>query len=245
MCRHPDVSHCAPRTPLSEDKPIKTGTSLQAVLFDLDGTLSDSGPAILDALRHAFAVHRLPPLDAATERGLLGPPFYESLPPIIGADLLWPVIDSYRDYYAETMYSSTVFPGVVGLLDSLHRAGRRLAVATSKAEHFAVPLVRHLGLDGYFDTIGGDELDGSLRTKALVIGSVLERLGDPDPAAVVMVGDRSHDILGARAHGVDCIAVTWGYALPGELEDARPAHICTTPREVARLLGVDADAAEL
>lgn len=219
--------------------------SVPVVLFDLDGTVSDSGPGILAALRHAFADNGLPPLDPATERAILGPPFFESLPPIIGADLLWPVIESYRGYYAQAMHTSTVFPGIVALLEALHRAGRRLAIATSKPEHYAVPLVEHLGLTGCFETIGGDEMDGSLRTKALVIGKVLRRLGVARPTDLVMVGDRSHDVIGARQHGIDCIGVTWGYGLPGELEAACPAGICTTPDELARLLDVDVDAAAL
>ena len=212
------------------------------VLFDLDGTLSDSAPGILAALRHAFAVNGLPPLDPATERDLLGPPFYESLPPIIGADMLWPVIESYRARYSESMYDSTAFPGVADLLAALQADGRTMAVATSKPEHYAIPIVTHLGLEEHFATIGGDDLDGSLRTKALVIDQVLTRLGRPDPASVVMIGDRSHDVVGAREHGVDAIAVRWGYGMPGELEDAGPAAICSTPAEVAALLGVDIDA---
>jgi phosphoglycolate phosphatase len=215
---------------------------MRIVLFDLDGTVSDSAPGILSSLRYAFEVNGLPPLDATRERELLGPPFYDSLPPIVGDDLLWPVIESYRARYAEAMYESVAYPGVADLLEALRRDGRRLAIATSKPEHYAVPIVEHLGLDRYFETIGGDELDGSLRTKALVIGKVLDRLGRPDPADVVMIGDRSHDVVGAREHGIDAIGVRWGYGLPDELERARPAHICATPTEVAAVLGVDADA---
>jgi phosphoglycolate phosphatase len=212
------------------------------VLFDLDGTLSDSAPGILVSLRYAFAANGLPPLDPTTERELLGPPFYESLPPITGEDKLWPVIESYRARYAEAMYESTAFPGVAELLAALTADGRRMAVATSKPEHYAVPIVEHLGLEAHFDTIGGDELDGSLRTKALVIDKVLVRLGRPDPSDVVMIGDRSHDVVGAREHGIDAIGVRWGYGMPGELEAARPSAICVTPAEVAHALGVDIDA---
>jgi phosphoglycolate phosphatase len=212
------------------------------VLFDLDGTVSDSAPSILASLRHAFDVNGIERLDAATEQHLLGPPFYESLPPIIGAQRLQPVIEAYRAHYAEAMYGATAFPGIAELLEALHRDGRRLAVATSKPEHFAVPIVKHLGMDAWFETVGGDELDGSLRTKALVIGKVLDRLDDPRPSDIVMVGDRSHDVVGARAHGIDCIAVRWGYAMPGELEDARPLHICDTTAELAGALGVSVDA---
>lgn len=212
------------------------------VLFDLDGTVSDSAASILGSLRQALATNGLPPLDASTERGLLGPPFYESLPPLIGADRLWPVIEAYREHYAKLMYETSAFPGVAALLEALHADGRRLAVATSKPEHYARPIVEHLGLAGYFETIGGDDLDGSLKSKALVIEQVLHRLGQPDPAEVVMIGDREHDVLGARAHGIDTIAVQWGYALPGELEAVAPAAICGTPHELATALGVAVDA---
>lgn len=213
------------------------------MLFDLDGTLSDSAPGILGSLRHAFAANHVPPLDPATERALLGSPFYESLPPLIGADRVPAVIAAYRERYGNGgMLNATIFPGVVELLDALSAAGTTLAVATSKPEHFAVPVLEHLGLASYFATIGGDDLAGTLRTKALVIGLVLARLGRPDPAEILMVGDRSHDVVGARAHGIGTLAVTWGYAPPDELETAEPLAICHSPAEVADQLGVRIDA---
>lgn len=213
------------------------------VLFDLDGTLSDSAPGILAALRHAFDAHSIPRLSAAAELELLGPPFYESLPPIVGADRLRSVIDAYRARYDTTMYDTAVFPGLAAVLDALAADRRRMAVATSKPEYYAAPIVEHLGLHPYFETVGGDSADGTLPTKALVIEQVLRRLGHPDPADVVMVGDRSHDVIGARAHGIDCIAVRWGYAVPGELEAAQPARVVDTAAELASALGVDAGAA--
>jgi phosphoglycolate phosphatase len=218
---------------------IRSAGARTVVLFDLDGTLSDSAPGILTSLRHAFAVNGLPALDPVAEQSLLGPPFYESLPPITGEDLLWPVIESYRARYTEAMYEATVFPGVVELLDALRADGRRLAVATSKPELYAVPIVEHLGLLDHFETVGGDEADGSLPTKALVIEKVLARLGRPDPAEVIMIGDRSHDVIGAREHGIDTIGVNWGYGLPGELESAQSGFVCDTPADVAAVLGVD------
>jgi len=215
----------------------------RVVIFDLDGTLCDSAPGILAALRHAFAVNGLPTMDEVTGRALLGPPFYESLPPLIGAERLPDVIGAYREYYGHgAMFDVTAFPGVTDLLAALRRHRVRLAVATSKAEHYAGPILEHLGMARYFETIGGDELDGSLGSKALVIGKVLSRLGGPAPDSVVMVGDRSHDVLGAREHGIACIAVTWGYAVAGELVAAEPVQICASPGEVASRLGVRIDA---
>src|SRR4051812_27247005 len=148
------------------------------VLFDLDGTLSDSASGILAALRYSFAANGLAPLDAHTERTLLGPPFYDSLPPLIGGvEKLDDVIAAYRQQYGEGgLFDTAAYDGIRDVLEYLHGCDVTLAVATSKPEHYAVPIVEHLGLDGFFETVGGDELDGSLRTKALVIEKVLRRL---------------------------------------------------------------------
>ena len=224
--------------------PANTGLKLQAVLFDLDGTLSDSAPGILGSLRHAFDVNGLPRLDPTTERALLGPPFYQSLPPLIGEAALPDVIAAYRDDYGRTgMYQTSVYPGVRAVLEGLPATGVRMAVATSKPEAYAVPILEYLGLTEFFETVGGDELDGSLRTKALV-GKVLARLGEPDPTTVIMVGDRVHDVEGARDHGIATIGAGWGYATPGELVAAQPLTICATPADLAVVLGVDGADAE-
>lgn len=228
----PPIIDVAPRSQLDRVAPV--------IMFDLDGTLSDSAPGILAALRHAFQINGLPPLDARTERAVLGPPFYESLPPLIGNALLSDVIAAYRDHYGrEGMFDTSAYDGVHELLTALRAAGVRLAVATSKPEHYAVPIIDFLGLAEFFDTVGGDELDGSLGTKALVIGKVLARLGQPDPTSVVMVGDRVHDVEGARAHGIVTVGAGWGYGLPGELVAAQPRAICATPAGLWRALGLD------
>jgi len=212
-------------------------------MFDLDGTVSDSARGILAALRHAFVVTGVPAPDGPTERALLGPPFYESLPPLIGDVPLGDVIAAYRDFYATAMFDTAAFDGVPALLETLRADGIRLAVATSKPERYAVPIVEHLGLADVFEVVGGDALDGSRGTKALVIAHVLARLGDPAPSGVLMVGDRSHDVLGARAHGIGCIGAGWGYGLAGELEAVHPLAICRSVAELALLLeGRDAAA---
>jgi phosphoglycolate phosphatase len=210
------------------------------VLFDLDGTLSDSAPGILSSLRYAFAANGLPALDAHTEQAILGPPFYESLPPLIGGPEKLPdVIAAYRAKYGESgMFDTRAYDGIEDVIAHLHALGIRLAVATSKPEHYAVPIVRHLGFEPYFETVGGDDLEGTLRTKALVIGTVLRRLDVEPSAAVVMVGDRAHDVVGARAHGLRCVGAEWGYGLPGELENAGADPLCPRPAELLPALGV-------
>lgn len=221
---------------------MSRSVSFELVLFDLDGTLSDSAPGILSSLRYAFAANGLPPLDAHTEQVLLGPPFYESLPPLIGGEEKLPaVIDAYRAKYRDGgMFDTSVYDGIRDVLAMLHVSGVRLAVATSKPEPFAIPIVEHLGLTEFFETVGGDELDGSLPTKALVIDKVLRRLDTPPNAKVVMIGDRAHDVLGAREHGIKCIGAGWGYGLPGELHKAGADPVCSDPRELLAVLGMAA-----
>jgi phosphoglycolate phosphatase len=210
------------------------------VLFDLDGTLSDSARGILASLRFAFAANGLEPLDAHTERTLLGPPFYESLPPLIGGDEKLPaVIAAYRKQYGESgMFDTVAYDGVRDVVEYLHGSGATLAVATSKPEPYAVPIVEHLGLTPFFATVGGDELDGSLPTKALVIDKVLRRLDVQPSPSVVMIGDREHDVAGARAHGLRCIGAGWGYGSPGELAKAGADPICAAPADLLAALGL-------
>jgi len=221
-----------------------TGIDYRVVLFDLDGTLSDSAPGILSSLERAFAEFEVPWVDPATARTLLGPPFWHSLPPLVGPDKVAEVVAAYRRHYVQggAMFDTTRYDGVVEVLTALRGAGVRLAVATSKPEAASVRIVRHLELDQYFETICGDTLDGLRDTKALVVGEALRRLGNPDPAAVLMVGDRSHDVLGAAAHGIACAGVLWGYGGRAELENAGAEWLCARPAELLELVAATATA---
>ncbi|MGX7679433.1 HAD hydrolase-like protein [Jatrophihabitans sp. DSM 45814] len=212
---------------------------IETVLFDLDGTLSDSAPGILDSLRKAFVDLGVPWIDDQTARALLGPPFYHTLPPLVGEDRLDEAIAAYRRHYVDEgdMYVTNAYDGVPRLLEALSSRGIKMAVATSKPELHAAQIIDYLGLAGYFSTIGGDTLGGALDTKALVVGEVLRRLGGPDPTTVLMVGDRSHDVLGSAAHGVRCIGVLWGYGTRAELTTAGAIGLAASPSEVLSLIG--------
>jgi phosphoglycolate phosphatase len=191
------------------------------MLFDLDGTLSDSAPGILASLRYAFRVNGVEALSPEQERELLGPPFNQSLPPIVGADRLTSVIDAYREYYGSRgMFDTVAFDGIADVVTALRGLGVTLGVATSKAEPFAVPIVDYLGFGDAFATVCGDTLDAARGTKALVVGEALRRLGDPEPGSVLMVGDRVHDVEGSAAHGVACLGAGWGYGTSAELAGA-------------------------
>jgi phosphoglycolate phosphatase len=204
------------------------------VLFDLDGTLSDSAPGILASLQAGFADCGLPWLDERTARALLGPPFWRSLPPLVGKDRVDAVVAAYRRHYVDGggMFDTMAYDGIDEVLRALSDSGVRLAVATSKPEQHAVEIVEHLGMTGFFDTVGGDTLDGQRDSKAMVIGEVLERLGNPDPASVLMVGDRSQDVLGAAAHQLRCAGALWGYGSIEELTEAGASPICKKPADL-------------
>jgi phosphoglycolate phosphatase len=128
------------------------------------------------------------------------------------------------------MLQGTVYDGVPELLDGLRAEGAVLAVATSKPEPFAVRILAHTGLLPRFASVHGATLDGRVRHKDQVVGAALA--AHPDGQRPVLVGDRSHDVLGAAAHGLPCIGAGWGPALPGELAAAGAAAVAAHPREV-------------
>ncbi|MCW2528203.1 MAG: haloacid dehalogenase [Pseudonocardiales bacterium] len=225
---------------MSQEPPIAEPDDIEIVLFDLDGTISDSAPGILASLRIAFDELGLPPLDAATERSILGPPFRESMPPLVGADRVEEVVDRYRLHYGanEGMLLTSAYDGIGELLERLKTAGKRIGLATSKAEFFAPKILTHLGFADYFEVICGDDLEGNRGSKALVVGEALKRFGHPSPSLVRMVGDRLHDVLGAGEHGLPTLGAGWGYGAPGELETAGALVVVGHPDELDPYLGL-------
>ena len=208
---------------------------IRTVLFDLDGTLSDSFAGIVASLRHALATHGLDVLTEEGVRALIGPPLHRTLPTIVGAhryDAVFATFKAHQD--AGARVATTLFPGVVDLLDLLGTAGLTLAVATSKHEVGARQVVAHLGIADYFATVCGEQPGGPRDDKTKVVAEVLRRL-DADPATTVLVGDRVHDAVGARDNGIGFLGAAWGYAASGELA---ADTLCASPAEVAARLGV-------
>ncbi|WP_420821641.1 HAD hydrolase-like protein [Pseudonocardia acidicola] len=214
-----------------------TGTHPDTVLLDLDGTLVDSAPGILGSLRSAFDELGLPWPTESIGRQVLGPPLYRSLPAIVGEEATAEVIPVYRRRYAETgLLASEPYPGIDALLRELSAAGTRLALATSKAEVHARAILEHRGWTNLFEVTCGDTLDAARPNKAAVVAEALHRLGEP--GAAMMVGDRSHDVVGARAHGIGCVGAGWGYGQPGELAEAGAVTVVATPAELGAALSL-------
>ncbi len=206
------------------------------VLFDLDGTLTDSAPGILDAL--AYMAERLRiTITPEQQRRMLGPPFLDSFPRVLGLDTETTQrgIAIYRERYLQVVLSGNrVFDGIPELLSDLVACGVVLALATSKPLPTATAVVEHFDLAQAFTVLGGATFDGRIDTKSEVIASVLPQL--PEPGRLVLVGDRAEDVRGAAAHGFDCIGVGWGYGTAEELRDAGAVVYAPTVPDLRALL---------
>lgn len=209
------------------------------VLLDLDGTISDSSLGIARSLQHAFSVCGYEPPSDEQVRHVIGPPFEISFPTLgIPVDDIERVVSAYRDRYEDIgLFENTVYPGIAEMLDELTAAGHILSMATAKPESTAKRIIEHFGFAHHFAVQAGAtiEVGSGRRTKAEVINYalILLRLGPSDLVNVVMIGDRDHDVEGARLNGIDCIGVTWGFGSPTELRTAGAATLVDTPGEVA------------
>ncbi len=206
------------------------------VLCDRDGTLVDSSPGIWASVRAAAAALALPEPTPAQLRAMVGPPLQDGLTVLgVPAGDVPRAVAAYREHYAAgALLDVTVHDGIPGLLAALGLEGAVLAVATSKPEAFAVRVLEHAGLLPAFATVHGATMDGAVRHKDQVVAAALA--AHPEGRDPVLVGDRSHDVLGAAAHGLPCIGAGWGPAEDGELAAAGAAVIAATPADVLRAL---------
>jgi phosphoglycolate phosphatase len=202
------------------------------VLFDLDGTITDPQSGITSCVAHALADAGIVVDDPATLRGYIGPPLRDGFAHFHGLE--GPhgerAVAVYRErYLAEGIFDLEIVAGMPELVADLHQAGVVVAIATSKATTMAESIVEHVGLTDVVAFVGGATLDGSRGTKDEIIAHTLAALRERGVAlvdddglavAIAMVGDRHHDIEGARRHGLTAIGVRWGFADPGELEAA-------------------------
>lgn len=199
-------------------------------LFDLDGTLTDTGPGIMKSAQLALNVYGFPNEPEANLRRFVGPPLDWSFRAFYGLSLeeSYAAVEKYRESYrTEGVYESPLYPGMDGMLRRL--LGRAtLCVATSKPLVFAELILKLRNVRDCFRLVVGANLDGTMTDKAQVVGEVLRQLGGPDPGEVVMIGDRRHDIEGAKAHGLATIGVEYGYAEPGELTAAGATYTVPT-----------------
>lgn len=212
----------------------------QIVLFDLDGTLTDSRLGITKSVQYSLRSFDIVVDDLDSLRPFIGPPLYESFMRFYGfsEEQAQAAVQKYREYFSVTgLYENEVYEGIPQLLERLSAEGRRIAIATSKPTVFAIKIAEHFGIAHHFEYIVGSELDGTRIHKGDVIAHALQQLEVTDRRSVVMIGDREHDIIGARENGIDSIGVLFGFGSRQELEQSGALAIAASVSELAQLLG--------
>ena len=204
------------------------------ILFDLDGTITDSKPGIVKGVQYALRCFGIdePDLDKLTS--FVGPPLYKSFMNYLECteEEAKEVVECYREYYAETgLYENALYDGIDALLYQLKEAGYRIVLASSKPRIYVKRILSHFRVMRYFDIVEGSELDGTNTDKAELLAHMLEKW-NLKAEECVMVGDRKHDILGAKANGMDSIAVGYGYGSEDELSKAGPTYFFSTIEEL-------------
>ena len=204
---------------------------MDAIYFDLDGTLTDPKPGITRSIQ--YALQRLDHPTMPTEDELtwcIGPPLRASFVRLLGAETSADLaVSYYRERFSDIgLYENGVYDGIGEVLTSLCASGHRLFVATSKPHVFAERIIDHFGLRDHFERVFGSELDGTRVDKSHLLEYALKQ-ASVDPARTLMVGDRSHDMVGAKNNGMKGIGVLYGYGTRDELLDAGAHHVCATP----------------
>ena len=208
----------------------------KTILFDLDGTLTDSGEGIINCAGLALEHFGIDLPDRETMRQFVGPPLVDSFARFgVPADKVDEAVAIYRSRYVPIgKYENTPYPGIYELLEKLLAQGHKLCVATAKPEDMSLDILNHFDLLKYFTLICGASLDTSRHTKAAVIGYLLEKTGRD--GSEVMVGDTAFDVLGARIHGIPTIGVSWGYGNEEDIVNAGAVGIAHSMGELFDML---------
>ena len=206
---------------------------MDAIFFDLDGTLTDPKPGITRSIQYALDKLGQPTIPTEDElTWCIGPPLRASFVKLLGeasADL---AVSLYRERFSEIgLYENSVYAGIPDVLGALRSSGHRLFVATSKAHVFADRIIDHFDLREHFERVFGAELDGTRADKSDLLAYALKTAA-VESSHAIMIGDRSHDMIGARNNGIKGIGVLYGYGSEQELMAAGASQLCATPKAV-------------
>ena len=207
------------------------------ILFDADGTLSDSKPGIRKGIEYSLSQFNMKLSEEGINR-FLGPPIRDSFRDFCNfdEDKCELAVKYYREYYSTTgLLENTLYPGMRELLTELKKQGKRLMVATSKPQPFTDRIMEYFKIDGLFDIIVGASMDGSMDRKADIIRYALESCGvADDPSKALMVGDRKYDMIGANEVGTAAVGVLYGYGSREELELSGATYIAESVQDILK-----------
>ena len=209
------------------------------ILFDLDGTLTDPKLGITKSVAYALKSYGIEVEDLDSLLKFIGPPLKDSFIKYYGfsEEQGAEAVERYREYFKPYgIYENKVYDGVENMLSKLLKCGKKVILATSKPTVFANVILEHFNLKQYFTCVVGSELDGSRVKKGEVVAEALRQAGVTNKSAAVMVGDREHDIFGARENGIDSVGVLYGYGNRAELETAGAGYIVESVEELFECL---------
>jgi len=210
----------------------------KTILFDLDGTLTDSGEGIINCVILALEHFGLPVPSRDALRVFVGPPLHESfIKHGVPADKADEAVEVYRSRYIPIgKFENTPYPGIRDMLEALKAEGHALFVATSKPEQMSIDILEHFDLAKYFDRICGATMDTSRTNKEAVIAYLLEQ--NRNTGNIIMVGDTKFDVIGAKAHNIPCVGVSWGYGEVCDMLEAGAVEIAHSAEELFSILQV-------
>jgi phosphoglycolate phosphatase len=212
------------------------------ILFDLDGTITDSIEGITNAIVYARKKYDIEITDRSELQKFIGPPLVSSFKNFCGfsEEEAKEAIVYFREYYStKGIFENTIFKGMDKLLTKLKSENKILIVATSKPETYARKILKHLEMDKYFTFIAGASFDATRTEKSDVIAYAMKSCRITDLSLVLMVGDRKHDIMGSKETGIDSVGVLFGYGDRKELESAGATYIVETVGDLGNLLIID------
>lgn len=209
------------------------------ILFDLDGTLTDPGTGITNSVTYALKKFGITVESRAELYKFIGPPLCDSFQKFYGfsEEQAWQAVSYYREYFQDKgIFENIVYDGIREVLEILKNRNKVLVLATSKPREFAVRILEHFDLLSYFDFISGATMDGSRSDKTDIIRYALEKNSIITLEQVIMVGDRKHDVIGAKKNHIASVGVLYGYGSREELTAAGVDYIISTPLELPKIL---------
>lgn len=215
-------------------------SNFDAVLFDFDGTVADTGEGVFLCVRYAIDAHGLEQPSDGDIRKFIGPPMivsYHTLYPQLSDDEVQSLMQSYREKYAEVgLYKYKLYDGITELLKKLNENGIKTAVASSKPQEALENIIKVSGIDKFFDCIVGADRNYTDSDKATIVEEAIKRTGVTDKSRVLMVGDRKYDIVGAHKAGIACAAVLFGYGSQEEFDEYRADYVVNSFKEVEKIV---------